>query len=424
MKKIKFNKLFFNNKFVLVLSLLLSFVLWIAMASTDTEHHPRLISNVPIVITLSDSAQKDGLKVFSPTENDKATVSIKGNSMIVNQIKPTDLQVVAPNASTITTPGTYTFDMSVQKTGTLTDFDAAPVSPSQMIISVDRYKEKTFTIHDDITYKDGYQADPSFFVGTPTLSNDTVTVSGPEKEVSQVNKVSVQYEIGETLTETKFFTVNLVMFDANGNPIATKNLKLSEDKVDVTIPVLAREVLPLSVSFTNKPSGLDFTPSQIEIEPKTIEVAGPKEILQNMKNITLAPLDFSDVSPSNNVFETDVTLPSTCKNLSNVPKAKVTLDLNGYSTKELSVTNFSVKNLSPDKSASVYTRNLTVTVVGPESEISKLTADSLAAQIDMSGKENFIGHTEMPVTIQVSNAGRSWVYGQYMANIGVSEKTG
>ena len=423
MRKINLNKLFFNNKFVLVFSAFLSLVLWVIMASTDTEHHPRLINNVPIVINLSDAAQADGLKVFSPTEDDKATVSIKGNSMIVNQVKATDLEVVAPNASTITSPGTYTFDMTVQKTGNLTDFDAEPVTPSQMIISVDRYKEKTFTIQDDITYKPGYKADTSFFVGTPTFSTDTVTVSGPEKEVSQVNKVSVQYEIGDTLTETKFFTSNLTMFDVNGNPIATKNLKLSIDKVDVTIPVLSREVLPLSVTFTNKPSGLELTASQIDVEPKTIEVAGPKDVLQNLKNV-LEPLDFADVSPSNNVFEAEVNLPSTCKNLSNVPTAKVTLDLSGYSTREIAVTNFVVKNLDPDRTANVYTQNLTATVVGPESEISKLTAGNLVAQIDMSGKENFIGHTEMPVTISVSNASGSWVYGQYMANIGVSEKAG
>lgn len=423
MKKINFNKLFFNNKFVLVISVLISFALWIVMASTDTEHHPRLITNVPIVINLSDAAQADGLKVFSPTENDTATVSIKGNSMIVNQIKPTDLQVVAPNASTITSPGTYTFDMSVQKTGNLKDFDAEPVSPSQMIIVVDRYKEKTFTIQDDITYKEGYKANTSYFVGTPAFNTDTVTVSGPEKEVSQVNKVSVRYEIGETLTETRYFTSNLTLFDANGNPIASNDLKLSESKVDVTIPVLSREVLPLNVSFTNKPSGLNLNSFQINVDPKTIEVAGPKDVLQNLKTIALEPLDFADVSPSNNAFEADVTLPSTCKNLSNVPTAKVTLDLSGYAERELVVTDFTVKNLDPSKSASVYTKGLTATVVGPEEEISKLTAGNLVAQIDMSGKENFTGHTEMPVTIGISNAADSWVYGQYMASIGVTEKT-
>jgi hypothetical protein len=51
-----------------------------------------------------------------------------------------------------------------------------------------------------------------------------------------------------------------------------------------------------------------------------------------------------------------------------------------------------------------------------------LTENNLFAQIDMAGKENFTGHTEMPVTISISSTTSSWVYGSYMANLSVSEK--
>jgi len=53
-----------------------------------------------------------------------------------------------------------------------------------------------------------------------------------------------------------------------------------------------------------------------------------------------------------------------------------------------------------------------------------LTANSLVAQIDMVGKENFTGHTEMPATVTISNATNSWVFGSYMANISVTTKPG
>ncbi|MBW7573614.1 CdaR family protein [Caproiciproducens faecalis] len=425
MKHVKFNvgRLFYDDKFVMLFSVLFSIMLWVFMASGNTEEFPRQITDVPVVISLSDSAQEDGLKVFSPVEQ-TATVSIKGNSLIVNQIKASDMQVVAPLASTITSPGNYTFNLSVQKKGTLSDYEWVSISPSQAIITVDRYAEKTFTIQNDIKYKSGYQSDPSFFVSAPTFSSDTVTISGPEKEVSQINKVSVQYEISDTLRESKSFTTDLVMYDANGNKITSNKLKMSEQKVDVTIPVLARQVLPLSVSFTNQPLGLLLTSDQIAIDPQSIEVAGPQDVLANLTEISLAPLDFSGISPTRNSFDVNVTLPATCKNLSNVPVAKVTLDLSSMTTRQMVVSNFAVKNLASDKAANVYTKSLTVTVVGPESEISKLTENSLSAQIDMSGKENFTGHTEMPVSISVGNSVSTWVYGSYMANIGVTSKNG
>jgi YbbR domain-containing protein len=422
-KKYSIGRLFYNDKFVMAFSILASVVLWGVMATTNTEQFPRQIDSVPVVISLSDSAQADGLKVFSPIST-TANVSIKGNSLIVKQIQASDLEVVAPLASTITSPGSYTFNLSVHKKGTLTDFDWVSISPNQVIITVDRSKEKTFPIESDISYKSGYQSDSSYFVSTPTLSSDTVTISGPEKEISQVNKVAIQYEISDTLRETKNFTADLILYDANGNKITSNKLKMSETKVEVSIPVLTRKVMPLSISFTNQPSGLTFTPSQITIDPATIEVAGSQDVLANQTEISLSPLDFASISPTKNIFDLDVSLPVGCKNLSSIPVAKVTLNLSSYSTRQMVVNNFTVKNLAANKAATVFTNSLSVTVVGPESEISLLTENSLVAQIDMSGKENFTGHTEMPVTFSISNAPSSWVYGSYMANLSVTEKGG
>lgn len=424
MKQIQFKKvgkLFYNDKFLIVFSVFTSLVLWVVLAASNTEDHPRVISNVPIVINLSNAAQQDGLKVFSPID-ETATVSIKGNSMIVNQIKSGDLQIVAPLASTITAPGNYTFDLTVQKNGTLTNFDVDTISPNQVIISVDRYKEKTFQIETDIKYKPDYKSDPSYFVGAPTLNSDTVTISGPEKEISQVNKVEIQYEVSETLKESKSFTSELLLFDANGNRIVSSKLKMSETKVDVVIPVLSRRVLPLDVNFTNKPEGLILSPEQVSINPQNVEIAGPLDSLSNLTLISLSPIDFASVSPTKNTFNVNVTLPAGCKNLSSTPVAKVTLDLGNLSTRSMSVNNFTVKNLASDKSANIYTKSITVTVVGPESEISKLTENNLVAQIDMAEKENFTGHTEMPATVSVSGAPSSWVYGSYMANVNIVNK--
>lgn len=419
-RKFKIGSLFYNDKFVLLFSIFASIVLWIVLASTNTEEHPRSIVNVPIKVTLSDAAQQDGLKVFSPV-NSTATVSIKGNSMIVNQISASDLELTAL-ASTITAPGTYTIPLQVRATGTLSDFMVDSISPPQVIISVDRYKEKTFQIDTDIKYKSDYTSDPSYFVGAATLSSDSVTITGPEKDISQINRVAIQYEVSDTLRESKSFTSDLILYDVNGNKLSVGKMKLSVEKVDVTIPVLPRKVLPLSISFINKPDALQLSPDQVTVEPQSIEVAGPKESIDSLNEISLAPIDFATISPTKNTFNVNVTLPTGCRNLSSIPVAKVTLHVEGLATRSLVVTNFSVKNLASDKTANIYTNNLPVTVVGPEAEISKLTSSNLSAQIDMAGKENFTGHTEMPATISISGASSSWVYGSYMANLNVSAK--
>lgn len=425
-KRFSFNRLFYRNKFVFVFSLLIAVALWAVMTSMDTEDHPHAVTGVPIVVTLSDSAQADGLRVFSPSDA-KATVYIKGNSLIVNQVKASDLEVVAPLASTITSPVSYPFTLAVQKKGNLTDYTVTSISPDQALITVDRYKEKTFDIQSNITYKEGYQSDPTYFVGTPVLSSDRVTISGPEKQVASVNRVTYEYTVNDTLRDTKQFTAELVLLDANGNKISPGSMKVTPDKVDVSIPVLPRKYIPLSATFTNKPDGFNTGSAQVEISPQTIEVAGPSDSLSTLASISLTPpIDFSTISPSSNTFTRDITLPSSAasyKNMSNIWSAKVTVNLSGMTTRTITVSNFNVKNLSDGNSATVYTQNINVDAVGPEAELSRLTGSNIVAEINMSGKENFTGQTEMPATFVFSNAPDCWVYGSYMVNLAVTPKS-
>ncbi|HEX3038317.1 MAG TPA: CdaR family protein [Oscillospiraceae bacterium] len=416
-KKLHLTELFYRDRFVLVFSICAAITLWIVMASTNTQERP-IVIDVPITITLSDSAQAQGLKVFDQSSK-TAKVSIKGNSVIVHQIKAENLQVVAQLASSINKPCNIPLTLSVQKLGTLTDYEAT-VDPGSIMVSVDYNKTNTFKIENNLKYKVG----DAYFVSDPTFSPDSITISGPESDVSSVAKVSAEYEVSGTLNETKSFNTKLVLYNSYGEKINNDKLKLSASEVKVTIPVLSRKVASLTTHFTNQPTGLSLSNSQVVIDPTTIEVACPQDMLSKLQTIDLEPINFSAITPNRSTFPVNITLPAGCKNLSNIYTANVTLDLSGYTTKTLNVNakNFSFKNLAANKSAQPITKSFSATVVGPESELSKLTDDSLSAQVDMTDKENFTGPTEMPVTVSISGTSSSWVYGTYKANITVSEK--
>jgi hypothetical protein len=428
--KIVWGRLFYNNKFAIAFSVFLSVVLWMVLVSNDTQDRPHAIPNVPIKVVLSDTAQADGMKVFSQTDT-SATVYVKGNSLVVNQLKSSDLVAVASLPSNITSAGSYILSLEVQSNSqdvSPGQYTFSSVSPSQIMVSVDKYREKTFKIQSDtsISYKAGYQSDPAYFVGVPTLSSDTVTISGPERQVAQVNRVALSnYEVNDTLRETKKFTSTLVLYDANGNKIDQNGLTVNPEKVDVTIPVMPRQTLTLNTTFTNKPAGLVLASGQIQVSPGSIEVAGPKDILAGMNGkFNMDPIDFSSVSPTHNTFDINITLPTTCKNLSNLPTAKVTLNLGDVVAKQMTASSFTVKNLSADQTAIVQTDRLPVTVVGPADEVEKLTGSNLVGAADMTGKENFTGQTEVPATFTVSNSSSCWVYGSYMVNVSVAKKGG
>lgn len=419
------SRLFNNNRFVLLFSVLVSLVLWAVMVSTNTEEHARAITGIPVSVTLSDAAQADGLKVFSQSSK-TATAYIKGNSLVVNQVSAADLTADASLASTVTSPGDYTLPLQIKKNNsTLSNFNVSIINPEQILVSVDRYKEKTFTIQNNISYSKDYKSDPSYFIGTPTLSSDTVTVSGAEKRVTQVNKVAYDYEVTDTLTEPKSFTASLILYDANGNKIETgDDLQVSPAQVDVTIPVLSKQTFSLKAVFTNAPSGIALNSGFVTVDPGTVDVAGPPDVLSTMSSISLDAIDFSTVSPENNVFSVGVDIPSSCKNLSNLTTATVTLDMSSMAKRSIQVTDIQVKNLAENLQASVSTKSINVTVIGPDSELGMLTSNNLSATIDMSDVSDFTGSTEKPAAISLSGTSRSWVYGSYSATVSVSSKSG
>ncbi|MDU7339267.1 MAG: CdaR family protein [Clostridium sp.] len=416
-KKLDTSILFYNDRFVMVFSVLTAIVLWFIMATVNTQERPRIIYDVPVTIKLSDASQEQGLKVFDQTVK-TAKVSIRGNSIVVNRIKPENIQVVASLASSITQPNNYTLPLTAQKVGSLADYEIVSIEPSSIIANVDVYKEVTFPVQDNITFK----ADPNYFVSPPSFSEDTVVISGPESEIAKIKKVSAEYEVKETLTKNKSFTTDLVLYNAYGEKLSTDKLTMSNKSVDVNITVLARKVVKLSPAFTGKPVGLALASAVQKITPETIEVAGPEDVLANLNELSLEAIDFSKLSINNQNLQVDITLPPGCKNLSNVYTATVNLNFNGFKSKKLSVTDFQVKNLAASKSAQVFTKSLEMTLIGPAKQIDAVTAADVFAQIDLAGKDSFTGHSEFPVTLVTKNNASIWAFGEYKANVSVTEK--
>ena len=143
--KFTFKNVFYSDRAILLLSVIISFIFWFVLSIGDTEGKPVTISDIPISVNLSDAAVEDGLKVFGG-QNTKAEVSVTGSRIIVGQLTKSDIQIVAQMASSITSPGNYTLELTPKKVGVLTDYEfSSGVTPGFVTVMVDRYREAEFT---------------------------------------------------------------------------------------------------------------------------------------------------------------------------------------------------------------------------------------------------------------------------------------
>ncbi|MCH4240067.1 MAG: CdaR family protein [Oscillospiraceae bacterium] len=413
--------LIYNNKFILILSFAIAFILWIALAFNDTEHFPKLINNVPITVQLSDEAQQQGLTVYSPNKTNTASVSITGNTLVVNQIRNTDIEVVPANISQITAPGDYRVALVGKNISALSNFEFAKIMPSDWTIHVDRAAKKSFPIklpaNIDKIDTSGY------YSPGPTADAESVTISGPETEVSKIDHVSIEYSPGNTaLTETKTVQAPLVLYDAAGNkitPAASSNITMSIQQVNVTIQVQPKKTVKVLPTFTNQPAGLKLErDSAFTVSPDTIQIAGPKDTLEKITEVSLEAIDFSQVNTTHNSFSQQISqLPTGCISLSNGTTAQVTMkNMSEYTSKEFTVTDFTKMNVPQGMNAQMETKSLVISIVGRENDIATLTDSNITAAVDFSNVEE-TGTTNAPVSIKIGSNKTCWAFGNYQASV-------
>ena len=416
-KKLSLNKLFQNNKFLIILSLVISTITWVYMSMGTTNDTSVTISNIPIQIELPDQLVNNGLQVFSDTEQ-TATVTVTGSRSVLGSISTKDITVTAATNG-IDSAGTYQISLSAVKTNPSANFQIiSTVTPSNVNVIVDYLRETSFPIQENVVYKvaDGYYASTS-------LASKNITVSGPQTEIAKIAKVSASAELDGILDDSTSATADILLYDKSGNRISTDLLKMEFGTVEASISVLPEKTVKVVPEFMNKPEGLDLGNDMLSVEPSEILLAGPKKVLDNTKSIKLESIDFATLS--NKRYEYDdqgINIPTDCKNISNSTAAKVVLDLSSLSKKTYTVDSFKVSGLSSEYKADVTQTNMSVTVIGSKKELENLKSSDIECIIDTSDQSGTVGSVQMPVTFKLKGTSTCWVSGSYKANITISEK--
>lgn len=417
MKKNRFRRLFKNNKFLIIISLIISISIWVTVSISDTNDTNATISNIPIQINLSDDAVDNGLQIFSGNDM-KASVTITGNRLSIGQISTDDIIVSAPTAGTISTPGTYPLSLTAKKTNSADRFEiVSTVSPSVINVLVDKYKEANLEIENHITYKvsKGYHA-------VVTTSSDSITVSGPQSEVDKVASVGITGEISGELKTNTSMECDVKLFDNSGSVITSNLLTLSDEKVTANFSVLPYKEVPVKVAYDNKPSSLNMD-YYSNILPNKIKIAAPQDILDELDYINTAPIDFSTLRNQSYDLEQKLDIPSKCVNISDSDTVDVKLNLSSFKTRKLKVSSdyFTMSGLSKDYSYNISTNSLNVTLVGPASQIRKINPEDLTCEIDGSSIDGTTGSITLPVKFKVKGKTSCWVTGNYKVNVSVEK---
>ena len=204
-----------------------------------------------------------------------------------------------------------------------------------------------------------------------------------------------------------------VLLDKDGNKLTPKEITGNYDTVSVSMPVLMNKDLPLTVSLVGG-AGATEDNCVVEIEPKSIQVAGDTTVLQTLNQLVVATVDLSSFATS---YETTVTIPldNNLRNLSGVTEATVRISVRGLETEKITATN--ITTTGTNRHVEIATTSLVVTVRAPAETISQITADNIRVVADLTNYKATSGTVAVPAKVYVDGFSDAGAIGEYVVNV-------
>lgn len=386
-----------NNNVSKLIALFFSIILWAMVhidsgtpVTTTTVVNTKAI-DVQIQVTGFDSDQY----VLYDLEPSKVKLEVSGKRLnITTNFSDYKVKLDLKNIE----PGTYTLPLTEELPAgvQLVSMDPAFV---KVTIEAKATKEVPVTIVTTGAPKEGLD------LGSPVIVDEgKIQVTLPESEMDQLSKVQGTIDVSGLNDSVKGKSVKLIAYDKQGNEMV--NAEISPGSVEVDIPLnKIYKTIPFEISQTGQlPEG--YVLSGIKLNVEGVALYGSKEALYGSKEalegIKSYPISI-DLSKSTGSTETkymvDLTPPEGFEKIE-PSSVEVSLHIVYGGKRQIDGIPITLTGEAPNLTAKLtdpLNGTISLTVIGAEDVISKLTADDIKVMANLS--ELTAGTHSIPVEI-------------------------
>ena len=421
MKKFKWEKLWGDRRFLLLLSLFIAILLWtyvtmVVMPNTDTT-----LSDVPVDFTY-DSAKYTtlGLDIVNePSYTVDLSLSVDGS--VLGSASAADF-VVYPDYSSVKGAGSQTLNLNVKIVN--------PDLENRVTATIERGRRTVDVVFDTVLTKTlpvtvetgGLHIAEGYSLNRVSSSPSEITVTGPSSEVSQVDSIVAPLSMETELSESQLVQVSLEMRDASGNTLDLPYTTMEDDIVDVTVSVYKQVELPLVVNFINVPSSFDVNTLQYSLSQESVMVTGPERVVNNLTELSVGSFDLSTFSLDKD-YQMNVELPEGIVSDENIRSVTLSFDTTDMTERSFNVSQISVINVPANYQIVPTTKRINnVVLVGPQEDLEQLSAGSIEARINAEDLQVAVGTQTVAVQILVPSNPRVFAIGTYTVQCNITSR--
>ena len=417
MKKGIYHKIFQTKTFYILFSIIVSIALWTYVEYAENPDVGVTIAGISVDVVGEDTLTDSNL-VITGLDNEALTIRFTGKRNTVaafnnrNLTASVDLSEIARAG----VAGVYQLPYEIiYPDGTNTNAISGTSSPTSFItVTVERLITKTIEVKgsNEGSVAVGYQAEPLEF------DTDTIKISGPESIVETVDHAWVvinRTDVSQTVTER----VDVTLVNADGIPVSAENITLSQDTIQVTLTIKMVKEVTLDVNLISGASA-DSKNSVVKIEPASITLSGDPEVLSDLNTIVLGTVDLTDFTVTFSEAM-KISLPNGVENLTGETSAKVSVEVIGCSSRRLSATNISTRNVTEGYNDVMITQSLDVTLRGSEKDLEQITASNIRIVADLAELGNTTGTFSVAAYIYVDGFPNVDAIGDYTVTVALTE---
>ena len=407
-----------NMKY-LIMSLLLSIVIWFAVSIQLFPNVYDHVEGIEIIATPTPAMMKDNLEIAS-VSIDSATVRIQGKRYVIGTLDKNDFTATL-DLSNVTTPGTHLVRVDVIPLESSDDYEIVTGNLTATI-DVRRIITKEIPVNaniDRIAIGEGLQVQSDEIAISPS----SVIIRGEESVVNSIDKAVIEAEYDSVMSMTTEINGELSLYKRDGTKVENPDLDYNKSNYSVTVPVCKVKTLPLGFSL-NVPSNFDRNSLSYTILPQEITIAAPASdtSIDRLEKIDIGEINLSDLTSQDlQGVKLTISLPEGYRNLSNIGIAQVNFEnTESYGKLDFTVPteNFTILNGDSAYSFSMVTNQLDVTVVGPSEMLQNMVSSDITGTINLLGVPIEEGVKNVTVSLRINGFNVSaWVTGDYKVDI-------
>ena len=365
-----------NNKFNMVLAVIVAIVLWAYVLGEINPASDTVIRNVPINFINQEELEKEGLTLLSSSA-ETVNISISGQRTSVTQIDAEDFTVTADLEAlpagestvrlSITGPDAVKIEnVNLEKVTVIIDYVATAEREISAVVTGEISQDKEAHI--------------------VQMNRNKAQITGPRTAVDKVSRLVAYIGMEQMQGQMKTFSCALIALDENGEEVEGITID-GKGKVDVTAVLFTKKTVQIEVLVINEEA---YGIERKYTVPKTMVIKGTEGILSDINRIVCKTVDLKDITQSTTIalepqLPEGVQIAEASKNLS----MEVTVKQEETVTKsiELSSNNIILEGKVDELLYLIGESVLKVEISGKESIVSKVIKDDLTVSADVGELE-------------------------------------